>query len=370
MDRTPIRIAQIIGKLSAGGVESVIYNYYRHIDHSRFQFDFFIDADSTCQPLQELIDMGARYFIIPPYQKLPQYISTLVRLFKQNHYQIVHSNMNTLAVFSLFAAWAAGVPVRICHNHSTAGRGETKKNILKYLLRPFAKVFATDYCACSRYAGEWLFGKWAVRENKVTVFNNAIDLERFQFDPETRESVRRELGLEGKFVVGHVGRFCTQKNHDFLIDAFAEVYCRRNDAVLLLVGNGELFDQIAAKVHRLGLDSAVVFLGVRSDVNRLYQAMDVFVLPSRYEGLPVVGIEAQTAGLPCIVSDAITLEARETERMIFLSLHSGADEWADRICECNIFDGRNPNREVRMNKFDIQQAARDLERFYTKVVLR
>lgn len=116
--------------------------------------------------------------------------------------------MNTLSVFSLFAAWAAGVPVRICHNHSTAGRGETKKNIMKYLLRPFAKVFATDYCACSRYAGEWLFGKRAVRENKVTIFNNAIDLERFRFNPSIRESVRRELGLEGKFVIGHVGRFC------------------------------------------------------------------------------------------------------------------------------------------------------------------
>ena len=180
MPDKPIRVAHVIGKLNAAGVEAVVNNFYRNIDHSKYQFDYFIDADSNCEPPQELIDMGARYFIIPPYQKLFQHIKELTRLFKENKYQIVHSGMNTLAPISMYCAWKASVPVRINHNHSTAGKGETKKNILKYCLRPFAKCFATDYCACSEYAGEWLFGKRMMKQGKVTVFKNAIDLDKFK----------------------------------------------------------------------------------------------------------------------------------------------------------------------------------------------
>lgn len=360
----PIRIAQVIGKLSAGGVESVVYNYYRHIDHTKFQFDFYIDADSSCPLRQDLIDMGARYFVVPPYQKLPQYLFALIRLFKENQYQIVHSHMNTLAVFSLFAAWAAGVPVRVCHNHSTAGKGETVKNIMKYALRPFAKLFATDYCACSQHAGEWLFGKRTTQKENVTVFRNAIDLERFRFDSDAREAVREYLGLEGKFVIGHVGRFCWQKNHGFLIDIFAEVSRQKKDAVLLLVGNGSLMDEIRAKVRRLGLDRAVRFLGVRDDINRLYQAMDVFVLPSRYEGLGIVNIEAQAAGLPCIISDNVPKEAQVSKNVVFLPIDECRSEWADQIINTTISSREEVVQEVWAHGFDIRESAIKLQQFY------
>lgn len=362
--KEPVRIAQVMGKLSAGGVESVLYNYYRNIDHNRFQFDFYVDADSPCQPSQELIDMGARYFIVPPYQKLPQYIAALTRLFRENRYQIVHSNMNTLAVFSLFAAWRAGIPVRICHNHSSAGKGETARNMMKYALRPFAKVFATDYCACSKYAGEWLFGKRSMQKGQVTVFKNAIDLERFRFDSAVRKSVRRELGLDGKYVVGHVGRFCTTKNHNFLINVFTEVFSRRKDAVLLLVGDGELIGTIQEKVNRLGLEDAVCFLGVRTDVERLYQAMDVFVLPSLYEGLGIVNIEAQAAGLPCVVSDRIPMEAKVTNNIHFISLGTKPGEWAEQIIHYAEFKRQNVISEICDCGFDITAEALGLQEFY------
>lgn len=250
----PVRVAQIIGKLSAGGVESVLYNYYRFIDKNKFQFDFFYDADSTVSPPQELIDMGARFYRIPPYQQLPAYIKALEKYFWANQYAIVHSNMNTLAVFSLFAAWRAGVPVRIVHNHSTAGKGETKKNVLKYILRPFAGVFATDRCTCSRYAGEWMFGKKAVDSGKITILNNAIDCIKFRYDEDVRKSMRQQLGVQGNFVVGHVGRFCYPKNHEFLIELFEQVHRQEPTAVLLLVGAGELMDDVKAKVHAESLD--------------------------------------------------------------------------------------------------------------------
>lgn len=288
----PIRVAQVIGKLMAGGVESVVYNYYRHIDHQKVQFDIFYDADSTVEPPQDLIDMGARFYRIPPYQNLPAFIKALTRHFKKNQYTIVHAHLNTLNVFPLCAAWLARIPARICHNHSTAGKGE-RKNILKYMLRPFAKIFPTHYCACSVYAGKWMFGDKFYDSGKVRLIRNAIDLKKFTFNQDIRDRVRLELGLTDNFVLGHVGRFCYQKNHEFLIRIFHQVYLQNPKARLLLVGDGELKEQVMEQVSKLGLEQAVLFLGVRNDVEKLMQAMDVFVLPSRYEGLGIVALEAQ-----------------------------------------------------------------------------
>lgn len=360
----PVRVAQIMGKLSAGGVESVLYNYYRFIDKSKYQFDFFYDADSTVSPPQELIDMGAHFYQIPPYQQLPAYIKALERCFRANQYAIVHSNMNTLAVFSLFAAWRAGVPVRIVHNHSTAGKGETKKNVLKYILRPFAGVFATDRCACSRYAGEWMFGKKAVENGKVMIFNNAIDCAKYRYDERLRQDVRHELGVEGRFVVGHVGRFCYQKNHEFLIELFEQVHRQEPTAVLLLVGAGELMDEVKTKVHAKGLDDAVLFLGVRQDVSQLYQAMDCFVLPSRYEGLGMVGVEAQASGLPCVFSDEVPREAALTRNVHYLSLAVPVTTWATSVLNDRCFERKDTLEAIREAGFDIEEEAGRLERYY------
>jgi len=364
----PIRIAHVIGKLNAAGVEAVVNNYYRFIDHSKYQFDYFIDSDSNCQPPQELIDMGARYYVIPPYQKLPQHIKVLTKYFKQNKYQIVHSGMNTLAPISLFCAWKAGVPIRINHNHSTAGKGETKKNILKYALRPFAKCFATHYAACSKYAGKWLFGNKMIESGKVNIFNNAINVDRYKYNPDIRAEVRHELGIDNKFVVGHVGRFCYQKNHNFLIDIFKAVHDQSKDSILLLIGIGELVYEIKEKVNRLGLMDSVLFLGARNDVNRLYQAMDVFVLPSFYEGLPVVGVEAQSAGLPCVFSDKMTKETILLNSTIMLSLNAKSYDWAKEILKRESFIRQNVESLIREKCFDIKTEGITLTQYYDSIL--
>lgn len=366
----PVRVAHVIGKLNAAGVEAVVNNYYRNIDHNKFQFDYIIDADGECQPPKELIDMGARYFVVPPYQKLPQHIKALTKIFRENKYPIVHSGMNTLAPISMFCAWRAGVPVRINHNHSTAGKGETKRNILKYMLRPFAKCFATHYAACSKYAGEWLFGKRMMQSKKVTVFNNAIDAEKYSFNSVVRDEVRKELGIEGRFVIGHVGRFCFQKNHIFLIDIFKEVHKVDPDAKLLLVGIGDLQKQIKEKVKAYGLEGSVIFLGVRKDVDRLYQAMDIFVLPSHYEGLPVVGVEAQAAGLPCLLSDQMTRETVLLPETKMMPLTVGAKKWAITIEKMKSIKHRDTTADIRKAGFDICLESRKLEKYYKeKLVL-
>ncbi len=358
----PVHIAQLMGKMVNGGVDAVIMNYYRNIDRSKVQFDFIVDSDSKFIPRDEIESLGGRIYIVPPYQKLGKYIPALIKLFKQNKYQIVHSNINTLSVFPLFAAKKAGVPIRIAHSHSTAAKGETKKNILKYILRPFSKVFATHYVACSEYAGEWLFGKKAMESGKVTIFNNAIDLNKFKFDENVRNEVRKELGIEDKFVIGHVGRLCFQKNQEFLIDIFEEVHRRDPNSVLLLIGDGEDREKIENRIKDI---HGVFLLGNRNDVDRMYQAMDVFIFPSKYEGLGNVVVEAQVCGVPVIVSDNVPEVVRISDGVVFLSLSADIKIWAEKAL--NNVNAVSIDAQL-IKKYDIDQQAVILQNYYWRVV--
>lgn len=361
----PIRVAQVVGKMNGGGVEAVVMNYYRHIDRSKVQFDFLVDADSTLVPRDEIESLGGRVFEIPPYQHVFAYQRELRRLFKQEDWRIVHSHINALSVFPLCAAKKAGVPVRIAHSHSTSGKGEYAKNALKALLKTQVNRYPTHRFACSRYAGEWLFD----RGTHFDVIYNAIDLERFSFDTEARAQVRDDLGLDAdQFVIGHVGRFTVQKNHGFLIDVFEQVAKRRDDAVLLLVGTGEDEDSVRAKVAERGLTDRVKFLGQRDDVDRLYSAFDVFVLPSLYEGLCVVGVEAQAAGLPCLFSDAITREVDMSGKNEFLTIDDLAP-WVDGLCNLstNGLVSRELANSSRFANYDINAQALLLTEKYEKL---
>lgn len=277
----PIRIAQIVGKWLGGGVEAVVMNYYRHIDHSKVQFDFICDDDSTNIPYDEIEKLGGKVILIPPYQKVFKYQKELRRVLREGKYKIVHSHINTLSVFPLYAAKKVGVPVRIAHSHSTTNKKEWKKNLLKQVLRPFSKKYATNYMCCSELAGRWLFGDKAYDEGKVCLLNNAIDLDKFKYDKKIRDKKRKELGIkEDTIVIGHIGRFVAQKNHTFLIDIFNQFHKKEKNSILLLAGQGPLQEEIKNKVRELGLDDSVGFLGQRNDANELYQAFDVFLLPS------------------------------------------------------------------------------------------
>ena len=260
-----------------------------------------------------------------------KYIKELKRLLKEGNYDIVHSNMNALSVFPLYAAKKAGIKIRIAHSHSTSNKKEWKKNIVKKLLRPFSKTYATHYFACSELAGRWLFGDKTFNAGKVTIINNAVDLDRFKYNAELRREVRKELNLENELVIGHIGRFMPQKNHTFLIDVFSEFNKIVPQSKLLLLGDGPLFNEIVDKVETQGLKDKVVFAGVQEQPEKYYQAMDCFLLPSLYEGLPVVGVEAQMNGLPCFFSDGITAEAKILDSTIYLPLESNAKTWAKEI---------------------------------------
>ena len=366
----PIRVAQIIGKWLGGGVESVVMNYYRHIDRTKIQFDFICDEDSTNIPYEEIEKMGGKVILIPQYQKVFKYHKKLKEVLKSGGYKIVHSHINTLSVFSLFAAKCAGVPVRIAHSHSTTNKKEKKKNLLKQVLRPFSKVFATDYMCCSELAGRWLFGNKEYDNGNVYLLNNAIDLDKFKYDEEIRKKKRKELNIEDDtLVIGHVGRFVEQKNHRFLIDIFNEVHKQKEKSILLLAGQGPLMEEMKEKVKILGIEDSVKFLGQRNDINELYQAFDVFCLPSLYEGLPVVGIEAQATGLLCVFSDDMTKETKVLDTTRFISLNTRAEEWATIILDdYSKFKRHDTTSEITKNNFNIKNETSKLENEYSKLL--
>ena len=360
-DPHPVRIAMIMGKLWAGGVETVIFNYYRELDKSKLQFDFYYDDDSTVEPPQELIDMGARFFRIPQYQKIVDYHRALRGYFKENHYSIVHSNINSLSIFPLFAAWCEHIPIRIAHNHSVPGGHEIKRNILKRALKCFARVFATDYFACSEKAGKWLFTERVFNRGRVKIIRNGVDFSRFTISEQDREALVCEYGLQDRFVVGHVGRFTYAKNHDFLLEVFSKIRELNDKAVLMLVGDGEIHDHIVHRIEELGLTEYVILAGKSQQAERFYPLFDVLLVTSFYEGLSLATVEAQVSGVPAVVSMAVPDEAIISDAVEKRKLTDEIGDWAETALDIadtpvNLMD--------RSREYDIKQCAPELEKWY------
>jgi len=358
----PIRIAYIIGKMCAGGVESVVFNYYRVLNHNIFQFDFFYDDDSTIEPPKELIDMGARFFKLPRYQNLFKYLNGLRKYLKQEQYLIVHSHLNTLSVFPLFVAWFEQVPIRIAHNHSVPEGTEFIRNMVKHILRYFSKLFSNHYFACSEKAGRWMFGDYVFDSNKVFIMKNAIDFEKFRVDSNNVLKKKLELNIQNKFVVGHVGRFTYAKNHLFLIDIFKCISELRKDAVLLLVGDGELRSKIENEIKNKCLENKVLFVGRVSDPEKYYRLNDVIVLPSVFEGLPLTAIESQIAGVPIIMSKAVPQEAVISDGCLYMDITDSAENWAKKAVEVA---GKNIiSLTDKADDYDIKKQVKKIENWY------
>lgn len=373
MEDNVVKVAQIMGKWVGGGVESVIMNYYKNIDISKVKFDFIFDSDSIYIPQKEIESLGGNVFIIPPYQHVLKYQKALKKIFKDNQYDIVHSNINALSVIPLRVAKKCKVPIRIAHSHSTTVKIEIAKNILKQLFRPFSKVYATEYFACSEIAGRWLFGNKAFDEGKVVIVNNGIEVESYLFNEEIRKEKRKELNIKDTdIVVGHIGRFVKQKNHEFLIDVFSELYKKNNNYKLMLIGQGPLQEEMKHKVKELEIENAVMFLGQKTDANKYYQAMDLFLFPSLYEGLGMVLIEAQTSGLPCIASIHVPEIAKVTDDFEFLSIENNRENimaWCDTILRMSKTSYRKNNEElIRANGYDIKNEAINLQNKYIELV--
>ena len=354
----PIRILHVVTYMGRGGLETMLMNYYRAIDRTKVQFDFLTHRDFRADYDDEIEALGGKIYRLPnlnPFSR--SYLGALDRFFREHpEYRIVHSHLDCMSAIPLKEAKKHGVPVRIGHAHNS-----NQPRDAKYLLKLFYKRMiagqATQLFACSDEAGRWMFGNADFR-----VLNNAIDAGKYAFDADIRSTVRRELGLPADaLVVGHVGRFDPQKNHRFLVEIFEKM---PEDARLLLVGDGVLRPDVEQQAEALGIRDRVLFTGVRTDVDRLLQAMDVFLMPSLFEGLPVSIVEAQAAALPCLISDKVPIECKKTELVTQIPLDASPAEWAEAVLSAAEAPRGDTLAQIREAGFDIRANAEWLQNYY------
>ena len=363
MDK-PIRILHILQRMEAGGTQALLMNIYRNIDRNKVQFDFLVEYPDKQFYDEEILKLGGKiyYSNVRNDFNIFKFIKKLKKIIKENDYKIVHMHTYSIGYFCLKAAKECEVPVRIAHSHNN----ETVHDF-KYLPKLFMQKIYTIYAnylfACSEEAGRYLF-----KNKDFKVLNNAIDSKKFIYNEDRRKEKRKELGLENSFVVGHVGRFHPQKNHKFLIEIFAKIKERKDNAKLLLIGTGDLENSIKKQVQKLNLQNDVLFLGNRTDVNDLYQAMDIFIFPSLFEGLGIVAIEAQASGTPIVCSNKLPLEIEISSIYKKLSLNETAEAWADEAIKLagDNKSKQNLQQEVINAGFDLSDIVNKLQEFYIK----
>jgi len=364
---TPIRVLHVVVNMNRGGAETLIMNLYRNIDRSKVQFDFLTCKEGVFD--KEIQEMGGKIHRIPYITDVGhfRYIKALNEFFfTHNEYKIVHSHMDKMSGLVLRAAKKARIPVRISHSHNTSSEGSIAAKIYKNYAAIYIKTSATNLIACSKAAAEWLFNN---KSNEVKILNNGIDYDKFSFKPQIRNDIRKTLKIDDKtLVLGHIGRFCEPKNHDFIIEIFKELNRKRSNSILILVGDGPLKPKIEKKVNEYGLKDKVKFLGIRNDVEQVIQAFDLFVFPSFHEGLPLTLIEAQAAGLPCLISKNITNEVDLGLGLVDYLPITDINLWVNKIANFSINNNRNIKKHIFIEKeYDITKIAASIQEYYLRL---
>lgn len=366
----PVRVLNLFTIMNRGGAETMVMNYYRNIDRTKVQFDFMVHRQERGAYDDEIEALGGKIYRMPSIRPWSaNSYRKVIREFYAEHteYRIIHSHMSELGYYDFIEAQKAGVPVRICHAHNRP-YGINLKSPVRWYYKTKMRPYITHMFMCGEESGEWLFGK--KNKDRFIQLNNAINAEKYIFNSEIRKKVRDNLKLsDDQFVIGHIGRFNTQKNHKFIIDIFDEVHKRNADAVLLLVGDdsSKLGQEVHDKVNNLGLSDSVIFTGVRSDVADLLQAMDVFLFPSLFEGLSVASIEAQSSGLPVIISDKVPIECKKTDLVEVMTLSAPAYVWAEKVLDSLNTKRINTFEQIKDAGFDIKKNAKWLQEFYIKL---
>lgn len=364
-----IRVLAVVCQLNRGGLESRLMDIIRNLDFNRVQIDIY-----TYRLEEGVLDEEAKSYGCKIYYNKPltpknmlwyvNYFSAFLN--KHPEYHIVHAHQDAWCSVFCKGAQKAGVPVRIAHSR-TAISTFSMENMVKNIIKMPARRYATHLWAVSKVAGKWLFGEKNMLTGKVEIWPNAIECKKYMFSEDKREEKRRDLGIDNKLVLIHVGNFTPPKNHEKVIRIFKEVTKRREDTVLLLAGTGEN-GHIKQLVEELDISNKVVFLGSRNDVNELLWAADVFLFPSLFEGLPGAVIEAQAAGLPCVISDTITEEVCITPIVTQLSLNSGAEDWAGSVLKIAEKGRTDTTKIMQDSGYDVESLVIELMHFYENVL--
>lgn len=363
--KEPIRVLHVFGRLDSGGAESRTMDIYREIDKTKVQFDFAIHTEDECFFSKEVESLGGKIYSFPRFngKNYFQYKDSWKKFFR-NHpqYSIVHGHQTNTGFVYLKEAKANNVPIRIAHS-----RNSDKENVIKRYLCKLSKLYATHLFAVSKVAGVSEFGLKAYQSGQVKVIPNAINAKKYSFSEEVRKAKRLEYGIKNEILAIHIGRFHPQKNHMFLLDVFSKFLEYEPTSKLLLVGEGVLRDKIIKKISELKMDDSVILAGIRSDVPDLLQAADVLLFPSLFEGLPGVVLEAQAAGLPCIISDSVTDEVGITDLVEYVSLKKDPTFWAKQlICSLRQFERKNTYEEIKEKNFDVDSVSLWYQEFYLR----
>lgn len=365
-----IKVMHFVAGLTSGGVEQMLCNYCGAMNKDAYEFvlAYQHQAVETCK--EKIEESGCRTIRITARSE--NFIKNLIdgyRVIKKERPDIVHAHMNLVNFCALLPAYLLGVKVRISHSHIA----ETNRNILFRIMAAICKFLcvhaATDLMTCGQEAGIYLYGKRRMQKGKVLLVENAINLDYYDIDPEVREKICEQHKLQDQLIIGHVGRFSYQKNHEKLIHIFSEISKRRADAVLLLVGTGELEEQIKELVQSLNIQDKVIFYGTTKNMREVYSLIDVFVLPSRYEGFPVVSVEVQAARIPALFSDTVAPTCKLTELIEFMPLDETDENWAKKTLECST-KNRNIDITALKEKYDIKEKAKMLDRYYCQALSR
>lgn len=357
------RILFISQYLNRNGTEAFMMNVVRKMHNSDLTFDFLLYCEEETDYCKEVRSYSGRIFRVPSRKQSPFRWYLSLNSFFKNHsqdYLAIHFCGNSLtAIAPILFAWMYHIPIRIVHAHNSSASGFHNR-VLHLIKRDLVRRISTHHLACSSKASDWFFGT-----HPSTIIKNGIDVDLFQFNQSIRSQTRSSLGIaDGTLVLGHVGRFVTEKNHLFLLDIFSKVLEQRSDAKLLLIGDGPLREQIEQKAEALGIISNVSILGIRSDVHSLLQAIDVFIMPSIFEGFPFVLVEAQCAGLPCVISDTINKDICLSDNVHCLSLQSDVSKWVTSVLRICSKDRESGQQVVSSTGFSIQNTVLQLQKIY------
>lgn len=367
-----IQIAEFVTRLEFGGVEAMILNYINHFsDKDQFEFHIVTQDINNEECINLFRDNGFTVHIVTHKRKsILKNVIEINSLFKEQKFDVVHCHMTLMNFYIMFLSCLHGVPIRISHSHNAFVTKNPIKKILWGVLKSLNKALSNIWVACGIDAGVFLFGEKAVNSSRVTILKNAIDIKKYAFCLSKREEIRNRYGIdEDCFCVGHVGRFTEQKNHLFLVDVFEEILKDKPKSKLMLIGIGEKEDVIKEVVREKGLSNAVVFVGSVTNAYDYYQAMDVFLLPSLFEGLPLVLIEAQTSDLPCVVASTVDKRSRIKDNFAFLSLHDNKCKWAKTaISYCNYKRTTAGLKTIAISGYSIENEARKLQSLYLSAI--
>jgi glycosyltransferase involved in cell wall biosynthesis len=353
--------------MDPGGAETFLMKVFRNVDIGKLKFDFLVCTPEEGRYDKEILSMGGMIYLSAPKSKNPvKSFYDTYKLVRTNQYKAVfRASAHSLAFLDLFAAVLGGARVRVIRSTNTNNPGGGISNLLHILFRPLLNNIATFKIAPSTEAAVWLFGKNSVRKGEATIIKNGVEIDKFIFNEDMREKKRRDMGFSGRFVIGHIGRFQTQKNHKYLLDIFSVIRKKQENAVLLLIGHGELESVMKEKAEKYGLADSVVFAGHRTDIPDLLMAMDIYIFPSLYEGLPNTVVEAQATALRCLVSDSVTKEVGFTSLVEFLPLEMEPYKWADIALQYRDgYERRNMKEEFIEKGYDIRTTAKWLEEYF------